>query len=62
MTATADVLHQLHPYIINILSLTIFPETGLYQEVQDCTDIKAPEIAQFPEEELKAYRHRIWHL
>lgn len=93
------------------MSLTIFPESQLYQEVQDGTYIEEPEIerlmemrtlidrlnirvnllghhisntvpitgalpddkaailrefdkaiAQFPEEELKAYRSRIWHL
>lgn len=109
--ATADVLNQLHPCIINIVSLTIFPESRLYQEVLDGTYIEEPEverlmemrtlidrlkirvnllghhvsntvsitgallddktailrefdkaIAQFPEEELKAYRNRIWHL
>jgi len=106
--ATADVLNKLHPCIINIVSLTIFPESKLYQEVLDGTYIEEPEverlmemrtlidrlkirvnlfghhvsntvpitgalpddktailrefdkaIAQFPEEELKAYRSRI---
>ncbi len=33
--ATADVLNRLHPYIINIVSLTIFPESQLYQDVLD---------------------------
>ena len=37
--ATADVLNQLHPCIINIVSLTIFPESRLYQEVLDSTYI-----------------------
>jgi len=108
---TADVLNQLHPCIINIVSLTIFPESQLYQEVIDGTYKEEPEIerlmemrtlierlkikvnllghhisntvpvtgalpddktallrefdkaiADFPEEELKAYRSRIWHL
>jgi radical SAM superfamily enzyme YgiQ (UPF0313 family) len=110
-TATVDVLNQLHPCIINIVSLTIFPESQLYQEVIDGTYEEEPEIerllemrtlidglkikvnllghhvsntvpitgalpddkrailrefdkaiASFPENELKAYRNRIWHL
>lgn len=109
--ATADVLNKLHPCIINIVSLTVFPESQLYQEVLDGTYTEEPEIerliemrtlierlrikvnllghhvsntvpitgalphdraavlrefdraiAEFPEEELKAYRNRIWHL
>ena len=109
--ATADILNQLHPCIINIVSLTIFPESQLYQEVINGTYVEEPEIerlmemrtlieslnirvnllghhvsntvpitgalpddkaailrefdkaiANFPEEELKAYRSRIWHL
>lgn len=96
---------------INIVSLTIFSESQLYQEVIDGTYVEEPEIerlmemrtlidrlkikvnllghhvsntvpitgalpddkpailrefdkaiAEFPEEELKAYRSRIWHL
>ncbi len=30
---TADVLNQLHPCIINIVSLTVFPESQLYHEI-----------------------------
>ena len=109
--ATADVLNKLHPCIINIVSLTVFPESQLYQEVLDGLYEEEPEIerliemrtlidrlkikvnlmghhisntvlitgalphdkvailrefdkaiAEFPEEELKAYRSRIWHL
>ena len=109
--ATADVLNKLHPCIINIVSLTVFPESRLYQEVLDGTYIEEPEIerlvemrtfidrlnirvnllghhvsntipitgalpddkavilreidkaiGEFPEEKLKAYRNRIWHL
>ncbi len=109
--ATAEVLNKLHPCIINIVSLTIFPESQLYQEVLDGSYEEEPEIerliemrtlidrlkikvnlmghhisntvpitgalpddkvailrefdkaiAEFPEEELKAYRSRIWHL
>lgn len=109
--ATADVLNKLHPCIINIVSLTVFPESQLYQEVIDGTYEEEPEIErliemrtlidrlqikvnlmghhisntvpvtgalpddkttilrefdkainEFPEEELKAYRSRLWHL
>lgn len=109
--ATADVINKLHPCIINIVSLTIFPESKLYQEVIDGTYEEEPEIerlietrtlierlkinvnilghhvsntvpvtgslpddkaailrefdkamAEFPEQELKNYRNRIWHL
>lgn len=109
--ATADVLNKLHPCIINIVSLTVFPESQLYKEVLDGTYEEEPEIerlieartlidrlkikvnimghhisntvpitgalpndkvailrefdkaiAMFPEEELRAYRSRIWHL
>ncbi|MDE7150653.1 MAG: radical SAM protein, partial [Candidatus Amulumruptor sp.] len=108
---TANILNRLHPCIINIVSLTIFPESQLYQEVLDGTYTEEPEIerlmemrtlierlnirvnllghhvsntvpitgalpddkaailrqfdkaiAEFPEEELKAHRNRIWHL
>ena len=108
---TADVLNRLHPCIINIVSLTIFPESQLYQEVINGTYVEEPEIerlmemrtlidrlkikvnllghhvsntvpitgalpddkaailrefdkaiVEFPEEELKSYRSRIWHL
>ena len=47
--ATAEVLNQLHPCIINIVSLTIFPESQLYQEVQDGTYIEEPEIERLME-------------
>lgn len=109
--ATADVVNELHPCIINIVSLTVFPESQLYKEVIDGTYEEEPEIerlmetrtlierlnikvnilghhisntvpitgalpndraailrefdkaiAEFPEQELKNYRNRIWHL
>lgn len=47
--ATADVLNQLHPCIINIVSLTIFPESRLYQKVLDSTYIEEPEIERLVE-------------
>lgn len=109
--ATADVLNKLHPCIINIVSLTIFPESQLYGEMISGSYDVEPEIerliemrtfidrlkikvnllghhisntvpitgalpddkaailrefdkaiAEFPEQELKAYRDRIRHL
>ena len=32
--ATSDMFNQLHPYIISVVSLTIFPDTVLFQEIQ----------------------------
>ncbi len=110
-TVTAEVLNRLNPFIINIVSLTIFPESQLYQELQDGKYIEETEIerlievktlisqlniktnilsnhisntvpitgilpkdktmiireldkaiAHLPEQELKAYRNRVWHL
>lgn len=110
-TITADVLNRLHPCIINVVSLTIFPESQLYQEWKDGIYEEEPEverlielrtllnnltiktnilahhvsnpvpitgalphdkatiiqrldkaIAALPEEELKAYRNKVWHL
>lgn len=48
-TITADVLNRLHPFIINIVSLTIFPESQLYQELKDGTYIEEPEIERLIE-------------
>lgn len=110
-TITADVLNRLHPCIVNVVSLTIFPESQLYQELKDGIYEEEPEverlielrtllnnltiktnilahhvsnpvpitgalphdkatllqrldkaIAALPEEELKAYRNKVWHL
>ncbi len=47
--ATSDVLNKLHPCIINIVSLTVFPESQLYQEVVDGTYEEAPEIERLVE-------------
>lgn len=47
--ATADVLNKLHPCIINIVSLTVFPESRLYDEVSDGTYIEEPEIERLVE-------------
>ena len=48
-TATADVLNRLHPCIINIVSLTIFPESQLYQEVINGSYEEEPEIERLVE-------------
>ncbi len=48
-TATANVLNQLHPCIINIVSLTIFPESQLYQEMINGTYEEEPEIERLAE-------------
>lgn len=47
--ATADVLNKLHPCIINIVSLTIFPESQLYREVIAGTYQEEPEIERLIE-------------
>lgn len=47
--ATAVVLNKLHPCIINIVSLTIFPECRLYKEVQDGTFEEEPEMERLIE-------------
>jgi len=43
------VLNRLHPCIVNIVSLTIFPESQLYQEVLDGTYIEEPELERLME-------------
>ncbi len=47
--ATSDVLNKLHPCIINIVSLTIFPESRLYREVLDGSYTEEPEIERLVE-------------
>lgn len=47
--ATADVINRLHPCIINIVSLTIFQESQLYQEVVDGTYEEEPEVERLIE-------------
>lgn len=46
---TADVLNQLHPYIINIVSLTVFPESQLFQEIREGRYVAEPEIERLLE-------------
>lgn len=48
-TATAKVLNKLHPCIINIVSLTIFPESRLYQDVLNGSYTEEPEIERLLE-------------
>lgn len=40
---TATLFNQLHPFIINFVSLTVFPESQLYQEIQEGKYIEATE-------------------
>lgn len=47
--ATADLLNKLHPCIINIVSLTLFPESKLYQEMLDGTYEEEPETERLIE-------------
>lgn len=47
--ATTGVLNKLSPCIINIVSLTIFPESQLHREVLDGTYEEEPEIERLME-------------
>ena len=40
---TAEIFNQLHPFTINFVSLTVFPESELYQEIQESKFIEASE-------------------
>lgn len=40
---TANVFNQLHPFTINFVSLTVFPESELYQEIQCGNFVEATE-------------------
>lgn len=40
---TATVFNQLHPFTINFVSLTVFPESKLYQEIQNGEYVEATE-------------------
>lgn len=48
-SATAEVLNRLNPYIINMVSLTVFPESQLYQEVVEGIFEEQPEIERLIE-------------
>ncbi len=47
--ATTDVLNRLHPCIINMVSLTVFPESELYHEIQNGSYEEEPEIERLLE-------------
>ena len=47
--AFAEVLNKLHPWIINIVSLTLFPEAPLYQDVLNGTYEEEPEVERLLE-------------
>lgn len=40
---TANLFNQLHPFIINVVSLTVFPESELYQEIQEGKFVESSE-------------------
>lgn len=40
---TATVFNRLHPFTINFVSLTVFPESKLYQEIQNGEYVEATE-------------------
>lgn len=40
---TAEIFNQLHPFTINFVSLTVFPESELFQEIQEGKFIEASE-------------------
>lgn len=46
---TAEILNQLNPYIVNVVSLTIFPESELYKELIEGKYIEEPEIERLME-------------
>lgn len=48
-TLTADVLNRLNPFIVNIVSLTIFPESQLFQELKEGKYVEEPEIERLME-------------
>ena len=49
---TADTFSLLHPYIINVLSLTVFPDTVLYEEIGTGTFVEASEYERIEEMEM----------
>ena len=40
---TADVFNRLHPFTINFVSLTVFPDSELYEEIQRGDFVEATE-------------------
>ena len=49
---TADTFSLLHPYIINVLSLTVFPDTVLYEEIGTGKFVEASEYERIEEMEM----------
>lgn len=47
--ATADVCNQLHPTLIGVNMLTIYPDSGLYQEIQRGSWKEESEIEKYKE-------------
>lgn len=47
---TIDIVNQLHPYIFGILSLTVFPDSALYEEVHNGRFTEAPERERLEEQ------------
>lgn len=50
---SARIFSQLHPFIVSIVSLTVFPESDLYQDIQDGLFIESSEIERL--EEMKVF-------
>lgn len=46
---SAELFSQLKPYIISVVSLTLFPESELYQEMEDGIYIPSPEYERLDE-------------
>ncbi|MDE6624694.1 MAG: radical SAM protein [Alistipes sp.] len=55
--ATAELFNRLHPQVIGIVSLTLFPEAPLWQEVTAGTFVEAPERERL--EELHTFIERL---
>lgn len=54
---TARVFNQLHPFTINFVSLTVFPESELYQDIQEGKFVESSE-----HERLLELKTLIFHL
>lgn len=55
--ATAELFNRLHPQVIGIVSLTLFPEAPLWQEVAAGTFVEASERERL--EELRTFIERL---
>jgi len=49
---SARIFSQLHPFIVSIVSLTVFPESDLYQNIQNGMFIESSEIERLEEMKL----------